>query len=65
MRSFVSPFAASAAFAIVILNRAALALTRQQRGFIEKRNASFGKRGYDLRQAMEDRLEKLNTIARQ
>jgi len=27
--------------------------------------ASFGKRGYDLRQAMEDRLEKLNTIARQ
>jgi hypothetical protein len=38
---------------------------RQQRGFIEKRNASFGKRGYDLRQAMEDRLEKLNTIARQ
>jgi hypothetical protein len=59
MRSFVSPFAASAAFAIVILNRAALAL------FIDKRNASFGKRGYDLRQAMEDRLEKLNTIARQ
>ena len=46
-------------------HRAALALTRQQRGFIEKRNASFGKRGYDLRQAMEDRLEKLNTIARQ
>ena len=39
-------------FAIVILNRAALALTRQQRGC-------------DLRQAMEDRLEKLNTIARQ
>jgi len=37
---------------------------RQQRDFIEKRNASFGKRGYDLRQAMEDRLEKLNTIAR-
>jgi tetratricopeptide (TPR) repeat protein len=46
-------------------HRAALALTRQQRGFIDKRNASFGKRGYDLRQAMEDRLEKLNTIARQ
>jgi uncharacterized protein YecT (DUF1311 family) len=46
-------------------HRAALALTRQQRDFIEKRNASFGKRGYDLRQAMEDRLEKLNTIARQ
>ena len=46
-------------------HRAALALTRQQRGFIEKRNASFGQRGYDLRQAMEDRLEKLKAIARQ
>ena len=46
-------------------HRAALALTRQQRDFIDKRNASFGRRGYDLRQAMEDRLEKLNTIARQ
>jgi hypothetical protein len=46
-------------------HRAALALTRQQRDFIEKRNASFGKRGYDLRHAMEERLEKLNTIARQ
>jgi hypothetical protein len=32
---------------------------------IEKRNASFGKRGYDLRQAMEDRLEKLKAIALQ
>jgi hypothetical protein len=41
------------------------ALARQQRDFIGKRNASFGRRGYDLRQAMEDRLEKLNTIARQ
>jgi hypothetical protein len=46
-------------------HRAALALTRQQRDFIEKRNGSFGKRGYDLRHAMEERLEKLNTIARQ
>ncbi|WP_190241779.1 hypothetical protein [Bradyrhizobium algeriense] len=45
--------------------RAALALTRQQRDFLEKRNASFGRRGYDLRQATEDRLEKLNTIVRQ
>ena len=41
-------------------HRAALALTRQQRDFVGKRNASFGRRGYDLRQAMEDRLEKLN-----
>jgi hypothetical protein len=65
MRSFVSLLAASAAFAIVILNPAALALTRRQRDFVEKRNNSFGKRGYDLRQAMEERPEKLNTIARQ
>ena len=40
-------------------------LTELERDFIEKRNSSFGRRGYDLRQAMEDRLEKLNTIARQ
>ena len=46
-------------------HRAALALTREQRDFIGKRNASFGRRGYDLRQAMEERLEKLNAIARQ
>ena len=46
-------------------HRAALALTRQQREFIEKRNASFGRRSYDLRQAMEERLEKLTAIARQ
>jgi tetratricopeptide (TPR) repeat protein len=46
-------------------HRAALALTRQQRDFIGKRNASFGRRGYDLRQAMEERLDTLNTIARQ
>jgi len=46
-------------------HRAALALTQQQRDFVGKRNASFGRRGYDLRQAMEERLEKLQTIARQ
>ena len=46
-------------------HRAAPALTQQQREFVGKRNASFGRRGYDLRQAMEERLEKLNTIARQ
>jgi uncharacterized protein len=40
-------------------HRAALALTRQQRDFIGKRNASFGRRGYDLRQAMEERLQQL------
>lgn len=46
-------------------HRAALALTREQRDFIDRRNSSFGRRGYDLRQAMEERLGKLNTIARQ
>jgi hypothetical protein len=46
-------------------HRAALALTRQQRAFVDQRNASFGRRGYDLRKAMEDRLDKLNSIARQ
>ena len=40
-------------------HRAALALTRQQRDFIGKRNASFGRRGFDLRQAMEQRLQQL------
>ena len=45
-------------------HRAALALTQQQRDFIGKRNASFGRRGYDLRQAMEERLDRLNSIAR-
>jgi len=46
-------------------HRAALALTREQRNFVDKRNASFGRRGYDLRQAMEERLDKLKDIARQ
>jgi hypothetical protein len=40
-----------------------LALTRQQRDFIDRRNASFGRRGYDLRQAMQDSLDKLQMIA--
>jgi hypothetical protein len=44
--------------------RAALALTQQQRDFLAKRNASFGRRGYDRRQAMEQRLDKLNSISR-
>jgi tetratricopeptide (TPR) repeat protein len=42
--------------------RAALALTGQQRDFIAKRNASFGKRGYDLRVAMEARLKALTGV---
>jgi uncharacterized protein YecT (DUF1311 family) len=44
-------------------HQTALALTRQQREFIDQRNTSFGRRGYDLRQAMEQRLDRLNTTA--
>ncbi|MEA2836180.1 MAG: hypothetical protein QOD89_730 [Bradyrhizobium sp.] len=42
--------------------RDALKLTQQQRDFIAKRNASFGKRGYDLRLAMETRLKALTGV---
>jgi tetratricopeptide (TPR) repeat protein len=42
--------------------RDALALTQQQRDFIAKRNASFGKRGYDLRVAMQARLKALTGV---
>jgi len=43
----------------------AAATKPQTRNFvIEKRNASFGRHGYDLRQAMAERLDRLNTIAR-
>ena len=42
--------------------RAALALTGEQRDFIAKRNASFGKRGYDLRTAMEARLKAVSGV---
>jgi uncharacterized protein len=44
-------------------HREALALTQQQRDFIEQRNTRFGRPGYNLRQAMEQRLASLNTIA--
>ena len=46
-------------------HRAALALTRQQREFIEKRNASYGRPGYDLRQAMAERVDQLGAISKQ
>ena len=46
-------------------HRAALDLTRQQREFIEKRNASYGHAGYDLRQAMAERVDQLSAISRQ
>lgn len=46
-------------------HRAALDLTRQQRDFIEKRNAAYGRPGYDLRQAMAARVDRLSAIAKQ
>ena len=45
--------------------RARRALQREQDAFLASRNASFGRPDYDLRQAMVERLDKLNTIARQ
>jgi len=44
--------------------RARRALQREQDAFLARRNASFGRPDYDLRQAMVERLDKLNTIAR-
>jgi tetratricopeptide (TPR) repeat protein len=41
------------------------ALQREQDAFLARRNASFGRSDYDLRQAMVERLDKLNTTARQ
>lgn len=38
----------------------AQALQREQDEFIASRNASFGKAGYDLKKAMQDRLSRLN-----
>jgi tetratricopeptide (TPR) repeat protein len=43
----------------------ARALRREQDAFIARRNAGFGRPGYDLHKAMADRLDQLNTIARQ
>jgi tetratricopeptide (TPR) repeat protein len=39
------------------------ALQREQDEFIAGRNASFGKAGYDLKKAMQDRLSRLNASA--
>jgi hypothetical protein len=44
--------------------RSAYTLRQSQRNFIAGRNAGFGRRGYDLRQAMERRLDALQTAAR-
>lgn len=37
-------------------------LRREQEEFIARRNASFGRPGYDLQKAMRDRLQRLNGI---
>ncbi|MDO9059623.1 MAG: hypothetical protein Q7U92_11485, partial [Bradyrhizobium sp.] len=39
--------------------RAVRALQRKQDQFIARRNASFGKSGYDLRKAMKERLQEI------
>jgi uncharacterized protein len=39
--------------------RAGRALQRAQDDFIARRNASFGRPGYDLRKAMKERLQQL------
>ena len=40
------------------------ALRRAQRDFIAGRNAGYGKPGYDLRVALQKRLDTLQTAAR-
>ncbi len=42
--------------------RAVRALQREQDVFIARRNAEFGRPGYDLRKAMRDRLQRLNGV---
>lgn len=39
-------------------------LQREQDDFIARRNAGFGRPGYDLKTAMQDRLQKLNGVDR-
>jgi uncharacterized protein len=41
---------------------AALNLTRQQHAFIRERNAQFGRPGYNLRQAMAERVDQLGQL---
>jgi tetratricopeptide (TPR) repeat protein len=46
-------------------HRTALNLTQAQRKFIAERNAQFGRPGYDLRQAMAERVGQLGAISKQ
>jgi hypothetical protein len=52
-------------FMEISLGHARMQVNTLRRGLAQfDRNGSFGKRGYDLRRAMEDRLEKPDTIGR-
>jgi hypothetical protein len=44
--------------------RAGRAMLRVQEDFIARRNAGFGRPGYDLRKAMNERLEHLKAVER-
>ena len=44
--------------------RQARALRREHKEFIARRNAAFGRPGYDLKEAMKQRLERLNRVDR-
>ena len=46
-------------------HRAALNLTQAQRKFIAERDAQFGRPGYDLRQAMAERVDRLGALSKQ
>ena len=37
-------------------------LQRAQEDFIARRNAEFGRPGYDLKKAMQERLQRLNGV---
>jgi hypothetical protein len=42
--------------------RDARAVKRQQQEFIARRNAQFGKPGYDLKKAMRQRLQEIDGV---
>jgi len=42
--------------------RQARALRREQEEYIARRNAEYGRPGYDLKKAMRDRLQQINGI---
>ena len=45
-------------------HRTTLNLTQAQRRFIAERNAQFGRPGYDLRQAMAERADRLGATSK-